>query len=127
MDDELKPIKGYEGLYSIDRNGNVFSHKRKRYLSLKAENSRGYIQVGLYKGEKVKMFCVHKLVAMTYIPNPNNLPVVDHLDGNKKNNHISNLEWCTQKENVMRALANGLREKSAEERKSAWLAKQGVK
>ena len=65
------------------------------------------MSVGLYKDGKVKQFCVHKLVAMAFIPNPNNFTVVDHLDGNKRNNCVENLEWVTQKENVHRCIAKG--------------------
>lgn len=67
----------------------------------------GYHWVGL-KGSNKKMCKVHRLVAQTFIDNPNNLPVVNHIDGNKLNNHVSNLEWCTHQDNTKHAHANGL-------------------
>ena len=99
-----KDIKGYEGLYKVSNTGKVFSYKSNKLLSLKSINSGGYIQVGLYKSKKAKMFCVHKLVAEAFIPNPLSLDVVDHLDENKTNNNVHNLEWVTQYENIMRSI-----------------------
>lgn len=63
--------------------------------------------VGLRKGAKFKQYQVHRLVAMTYLPTNDTTLVVNHLDGNKVNNHISNLEWCTQAENIAHAVENG--------------------
>jgi hypothetical protein len=101
-----KDIEGYEGLYKVSNTGKVYSYKNNKFLSLKGGNSRGYIQVGLYKEGAQKMFCVHKLVAQAFVPNPkpNEFIVVDHLDGNKRNNNANNLEWVTQHENVQRAI-----------------------
>lgn len=107
MSECAKFIEGYEGLYSIDRNGRIYSHKRNKYLSLKPASINGYVQVVLYKDGKVRMFGVHRLVAKTFIPNPNDLPVVNHRDNNRANNRVDNLEWCTQKENVHHAIAEG--------------------
>lgn len=107
MTNELTPIAGYEGLYSIDREGNVFSVKKQKYLSQSSICSGGYRQVGLYKNGACKMYCIHKLVATTFIPNPDGCTIVDHIDGNKQNNRVDNLEWVTQKENVQRCIRKG--------------------
>lgn len=104
---EAKDISGYEGLYTIDTEGRIYSHRRKKYLSLKPDSIFGYVHAGLYKDGKSKLYNVHRLVAQAFIPNPNNFPVVNHIDGNKSNNRVENLEWCTQKENVHHCIASG--------------------
>lgn len=104
----MKEIPGYEGLYSADESGLIYSHKTKRFLSAGNPGSRwGYVYVCLCKDGKSKMYPVHRLIAKAFILNPENLPIVNHKDGNKANNHVDNLEWCTQKENVHRCIASG--------------------
>lgn len=74
-------------------------------------NKQGYLCVNLYDELcKMKQVKVHRLVAIHFIPNPNNLPQVNHRDGNKLNPHKDNLEWCTAKQNIAHACANGLRD-----------------
>ena len=99
-----KYIPQYEGLYSIDRSGNVFSHINGKILK-PHPNHRGYLMVSLYKDGKSKKSTIHKLVAITYIPNPNNLPEIDHIDTNRQNNNVENLRWCTRKENCNNPLS----------------------
>ena len=83
-------IEGYEGLYSIDTHGNVWSHYGvKRKLKL---HRSVYIEVSLRKDSIDKRYKVHRLIANAFIPNTNNLPQVNHKDGNKHNNNIENLE-----------------------------------
>ena len=103
---ESKDIPGYEGLYTIDTEGKVYSYKSKRYLT-GGTLVYGHKTVILSKNGKVKMHLVHRLVAEAFIPNPNNLPVVHHIDENPQNNTVSNLQWCTQKENVHHTIAAG--------------------
>ena len=93
----MKDVKDYEGLYAIDENGNVWSYKSRKYL--KPTLARGYLKITLYKDGKRKDFYIHRLVAEAFIPNPDNKPQVNHLDENKLNNSVSNLEWATAKEN----------------------------
>lgn len=95
---EFYLIPGYEGRYSIDKVGNVYSHYSKRLLKPKIDKD-GYKEVALSRNGKTKYFRVHRLVAITFIPNPNNYPLVNHKDENKANNAINNLEWCTTKYN----------------------------
>lgn len=102
-----KDVVGYEGLYRISNFGNVYSCRRKKLLHPATSYSDGYALVLLYKDGVNKMKGVHRLVAEAFIPNPNNLPIVDHIDGNKHNNHVLNLEWVTQKENVRRCIEKG--------------------
>ena len=99
-----KDIEGYEGLYQVSNDGKVRSlnyrqtGQKKKMKLLK--NSRGYMRVDLCKNGKVKTFKVHRLVAQTFIPNPQNKPQVNHIDENKANNCMWNLEWTTAKENI---------------------------
>lgn len=94
----MKDIKNYEGLYAITPEGEVWSYKNKRFLRPQA-NRDGYLRVGLYKDGKSKKYSIHRLVAEAYIPNPDNLPQVNHKDENKTNNCLQNLEWCNCKYN----------------------------
>lgn len=100
-------IPDYEGLYEVSNYGRVRSilfrnrqkvYKRNKILSM-CNNGTGYYVVNLYRDGKGKVFLVHRLTAMAFIPNPNNYPQVNHKDENKKNNHIENLEWCDEKYN----------------------------
>lgn len=109
---EVKDVVGYEGVYTIDENGNVYSCKRKKYLSQRV-SPRGYFRVNLSKnGIQHEMF-IHRMVAEAFIQNPDNKKEVNHIDGNKKNNHISNLEWATHDENMEHAFTIGLCKRSA--------------
>lgn len=113
-----KPVVGLEGIYEISNLGNVKSidritigingikqHRKGKMLSFHY-NRKGYkrVQLGKY-GVKV----VHQLVAKAFIPNPENKPQVNHIDGNKENNSSDNLEWVTMKENLDHAWREGLR------------------
>lgn len=89
----FKPIKGYEGLYYITEDGKIYSSIQNKWL--KTRISRGYPVVNL----QMKTKYIHRLVAETFIPNPDNLPVVNHKDENKLNSSVDNLEWCTYKYN----------------------------
>lgn len=108
MKEEWKPIKGYEGLYEVSNMGRVKSlrYGKERIMST-PDDSSGYKRVKLTK-QITKGKQVHRLVAEAFIPNPMNLPVVNHLDGDKHNNCVSNLEWCTKKENTNHAIKTGL-------------------
>ena len=105
-----KDIQGYEGLYQVSNMGRVKSLERtvwngRSYYKaperiLKAGKARGYLRVMLCKDGKGKWYPVHRLVAIAFIPNPDNLPEVNHKDENKQNNCVENLEWCTRQYNV---------------------------
>lgn len=94
-DIEWKDVVGYEGLYQISNRGEVKSFVRKGGDELKqAVDHQGYKSVVLCKDKVKKRFKIHKLVSKAFIPNLDNLPVINHKDENKNNNKTSNLEWC---------------------------------
>ena len=93
-------IEGLEGKYQVSTWGRVRSKNR---ILAPYENTKGYLKVGLFKDGKTHKKRVNRLVAQAFIPNPNNYPQVDHLDGNKRNNSITNLEWCDNTTNNRRA------------------------
>lgn len=99
MEEIWKDIRDYEGLYQVSNLGNVrslrYNHTEKIKLLKQGVNKKGYKYVRLFKNGKGKTHIVHRLVAMSFIPNPNNLPIVNHIDECKSNNMVSNLEWCT--------------------------------
>ena len=115
MQEIWKDIPGYSGKYRVSNLGNVMSRNYlntgiDRPLVLNKHHS-GYIFVRLCNGAGVKQKnkTVHILVANAFIPNPLNKPCVNHIDGNKANNRVDNLEWVTYKENTEHAIKHGLR------------------
>ncbi|MHB9773487.1 NUMOD4 domain-containing protein [Lacticaseibacillus rhamnosus] len=98
-----KNIVGYEGLYQVSSLGRVKSleridsngHPVKERVLTSFPNRSGYCKVNLYRDRNMEVKSVHRLVAETFIPNPDNLPQVNHKDENKANNAVSNLEWCS--------------------------------
>ena len=95
------PIKGYESQYQVSDQGRVKSLKfGKERIRKQVRIPKGYLQVQLWKNGEMKWYLVHRLVAQAFIPNPNNLPEVNHKDEDKENNSVQNLEWCDRKYNV---------------------------
>ena len=94
-------LPGHQG-YFVTEDGKVFSNKQGRLKQLTlGKNAKGYPRVQLKVNDKVQSQVVHRLVALMYIPNPDNLPQVNHKDEDKNNNHMSNLEWCTNHYNTV--------------------------
>lgn len=93
------PIKGYENLYEVSSDGQVRSIKNNIILAANVKRN-GYRRVSLCKNGKVKEMNVHRLVALTFIPNLENKPTVNHKDFNRTNNNVSNLEWATMEEQM---------------------------
>jgi hypothetical protein len=118
----MRDIKGYEGLYAVLTNGEIYSYSKYRHKGkiLKQHKSdNGYLTVGLTKDKKRKTFLVHRLIASAYIPNPDNKPQVNHIDGNKQNNNIENLEWCSSSENQIHAIRKGLQKFTTKHKEKA--------
>ncbi len=110
MQELFRDIEGYEGLYQISNLGNVRSFKAvSKGGNLKPVYRKGYLTVTLRKNGVSKIHSIHRLIATAFIPNPDNLPCVNHKDGNKLNNDLSNLEWCTYSHNNKHAYKTGLK------------------
>ena len=95
---EWKSIIGYENEYLVSNNGDVFSLRSKKYLK-PSINEKGYMRVCLQKRGMKSWKRVNRIVAEAFIPNPDNLPMVNHKDEDKTNNFLENLEWCTAQYN----------------------------
>lgn len=123
-----KDVECFEGLYQVSNLGRVKSLKRvieqkningTPYIRAIQEkilkpqiHKNGYVCVGFTVNGKVYGRLVHRLVAQAFVPNPSNKPEVNHKDGNKENNSMENLEWCTARENQMHSISLGLRKGS---------------
>lgn len=102
-------------MYEITSDGKCYSfHSGKKKLISLTLRSKGYLGFTWYSNGIRKSALIHRLVAQKYIPNPDNKPEVNHKDGNKKNNDVSNLEWCTSLENNRHAVETGLRNNKGE-------------
>ena len=134
MIEEWRDIKGYEGLYQVSNHGNVKriehidTHCRqgsrviKEYKKKASHDGKGYLFVILSKENKKVARRVHRLVAETFIDNPNNYPQVNHKDENKENNTVDNLEWCDAHYNINYGDANKRRSKTV---KQWWMNRMG--
>lgn len=95
---EWKTIQGYEQ-YEVSNEGQVRNRKTGKILK-QWKDKGGYLLVTLFRNGKQKWYLVHRLVAQAFIPNPNNLATVNHIDHNKENNSVSNLEWMSLEDNI---------------------------
>lgn len=94
-----KDIKGYEGLYQVSNIGQVKSLRRNKILK-PAPDDKGYLTVGLHKNKKQKTFRIHRLVAEAFLPNEEELPEVDHINRDRADNRVCNLQWISHIENL---------------------------
>lgn len=111
----FKNVKGWEGLYVVNEQGVIKSTARngngfKEHVMSQSTDSYGYKVVKMRNKDKVCTLKVHRIVATAFLPNPNNKPQVNHKDGNKTNNSVTNLEWVTASENIKHAKALGLQQ-----------------
>lgn len=117
MENNMVDIPGYEGKYGATRTGEVYSYNYGRQGILKKlklfVNSEGYQFTCLFMNGKQKNLAVHRIVALSFIPNEKNKPEVNHKDCNRLNNNVENLEWSTRKENVLHAYNLGLYRKGS--------------
>lgn len=116
-----KPVNGFEGLYEISDHGRLLSlsrtvvrpngtlQKRNMHMIVPHDDGKGYLQTTLNLKDRRRIVYIHQLVAETFIVNPENKPEINHIDGNKKNNDVANLEWVTRSENIQHAFRLGLK------------------
>jgi len=117
--------------YHIFRNGAVLSSKGNPRFKDTHTGRNGYVKVVLYNLGKSKTFLVHRLLAIHFIPNPNKYPIIDHIDGNKTNNNLNNLRWCTHEMNnsydnkkLMSNNKSGIRGISLNTKSRKWIVKK---
>lgn len=114
-----KPVVGYEGLYEVSSFGRVKSlpivlkrnsgsFKRGEKILSNQVGTHGRLEISITKNGVPKRVSVHRLVAIAFIPNPDNKETVNHIDGNPKNNHVDNLEWMSVSDNIRHGFKNGL-------------------
>ena len=125
MEEVWKDIVGFEGLYQVSNLGRVktlprnikrfckynyhcYTTKEKLLKFSNNKNTKGYDYVGIWKNNKMYNLQVHRLVAKAFIPNPNNYPIINHINGIKTDNRVENLEWCTYAHNMKEAYRIGL-------------------
>lgn len=120
MNETWKDIKGYEGLYQVSKSGKIKTLPREvrnteksfrklgEKIHIPCDNGNGYKYVTLSSNRKVNHVYIHRAVAEAFLCNCFELPEVNHIDGDKSNNHIDNLEWCTRGENMKHAHKSGL-------------------
>lgn len=101
-----EPLKGYEQQYMINREGDIVRIETGRIKKSTINNS-GYKTIHLCREGLIRSYLVHRLVALQFIPNPNNYPQVNHLDNNKTNNCVDNLQWCTPEMNMQQEARQG--------------------
>lgn len=116
MEELWKDIRGYEGLYQVSNLGRIkslnYNHRNIEQVRKLDISNKGYPCILLSKNGKHKKRSVHRIVAETFIPNLGNLPQVNHIDGNKQNNNVNNLEWVTNGENEKHAYDMNLKKKN---------------
>lgn len=136
MKEIWRDIKGYEGLYQVSNIGRVKSleriitntlgsYTRAEKILVPLKTKKGYYQIHLHKNGVCKTSKIHRLVAEAFIPNPLNKSQVNHIDGNKINNNVENLEWATQEENMQHAYKTGLKAQTKEVREKISESRKG--
>lgn len=125
-----KDIPGWEGLYMCNERGEILSVGRngngyKDHMMNLVHDSDGYLMFKARNGKRVTMLKAHRCVALCFLPNPENKPTVNHIDGDKTNNNVSNLEWATYKEQAVHAIENKLWTHAGSNKKAVAQIKDG--
>lgn len=109
--EQWKPIDGTDGKYEVSNLGHVRTNGKRPGLLTLTKQPKGYLYAMIQLSNGKQKNCrVHRLVAEYFLPNPDNMKEVNHKDGNKDNNHVSNLEWCTRSNNVKHSFDTGLKQ-----------------
>jgi hypothetical protein len=124
LDEIWKTIPGYEGVYEVSNHARVrslnriccYTNRRLMGKVLATKLTLGYPTLGLHKNRKTYHLKIHRLVAQAFIPNPENKPFINHINGIRHDNRLENLEWCTAQQNMIHALETGLRKPPMGER-----------
>lgn len=129
--EEWKIIDGYDGLYQVSNYGNIKSFKRKGgsygKILKPIKNTKGYLWVRLCKNKISKGYLIARLVLLNFLPYKNSdILQVNHLDGIKTNNNLSNLQWCTSSENITHAYKTGLKDYKGESNPCAKLSEKDI-
>lgn len=104
-----KWIKNFEGTHSVTEDGHIYRYSNGQAIEVaQVKHTQGYLYSTLTRNGVQTNVLVHRVLAEAFIPNPENKKYVNHIDGNKSNNDLSNLEWCTSRENCLHAYATGL-------------------
>ena len=117
MNNDWTPIEGYGDKYEVSKFGEVRNKNTGRILKQKIERN-GYVRVHLSDGKTAKSVLVHRIVATAFIPNPDNLPTVNHIDEDKTNNAVDNLEWCDM--SYQNSYGNGAVSRNKAKERSVW-------
>lgn len=140
MQEDIRQVVGFEGLYSVSRDGRIYSEERtartrgdvqrrvppREMARMRLNSGNGYERLQLYRDGQYHNRLVHRLVAEAFIPNPDGLPEVNHKDGDKRNNHVSNLEWASRRSNLEHARRTGLYLRG-DDHPSSKLSERGVR
>lgn len=109
MEKVWKPVVGYEKYFLVSSTGEIYSRLKNRNIKT-SKNYAGYVRFSTRISElggNILNFRVHRLVAQAFIPNPENKPYVNHINSDRSDNRVDNLEWCTAKENIQHGMING--------------------
>jgi len=127
----MKDIPGYEGRYAATKDGHIWSFPKQSnanpigMFKKQVLKKLGYLQIGLIIDGKEKKFLSHRLIALTFIPNPLNFKEVNHKNGIKTDNRVQNLEWCNRSSNMKHAFRIGLRDHSGDNN-PRWKKRKGL-
>ena len=126
MIETWKELQGYEDRYRISDHGRIWSKQKFKCMGERISKT-GYVNMSLrQKNSPAKQHTLHRLVAIAFIPNPENKPQVNHIDGDKQNNCVENLEWATCSENIKHAFKLGLRDSKGAKNSQSKLTKEDV-
>lgn len=103
----LGVVRSLDRFVNVERNGGIITRKVKGIILKDSESPDGYKYVTLCRGGVLKKISVHRLIALVFLPNPHNKPCINHIDNNRANNNLKNLEWCTPQENSNHAKKQG--------------------